>query len=93
MCCLSFPDYLRIMSQVLLQTYIESLRARIGQTFSVNHHGGVKTIKGDREKVRHRETISLQIHCNVFRKTDLSSFNQQIRSCKTVIKSLQLFWT
>ena len=58
MCCLSFPDNLRIMSQVLLQTYIESLRARIGQTFSVNHHGGVKTIKGDRDKVRHRETIS-----------------------------------
>ena len=39
------------------------------------------------------ETISRQIHCDVFRKTDLSSFNQQIRSCKTVIKSLQLFWT
>ena len=42
------------MSKVLLQTYIESLRARTGQTFSVNHHGGVKTIKGDREKVRQR---------------------------------------
>ena len=55
--CVNCHDYLRVMSQVLLQTYIESLRARTGQTFSVNHHGGVKTIKGDREKVRHRETI------------------------------------
>ena len=51
MCCVNCPDYLRIVSQVILQTYIESLRARTGQTFSVNHHGGVKTIAGDKGKV------------------------------------------
>ena len=33
--------------EVILQTYIESLRAKIGVTISVNHHGNVKTINND----------------------------------------------
>ena len=85
---MNYPDYLRVMSQVILQTYIESLRARTGQIISVNHHGGVKTITG--EKVIICEMFN--IDCAVCRKADHpNSSNQQIRSCKTIIKSLQLF--
>ena len=32
-------------AEVLLQTYIESLRARAGQSISVNHHGRAVDIK------------------------------------------------
>ena len=55
------PGYLLIVSQVILQTYIESLRARTGQTFSVNHHGGVKTITG--EKVKRCEIFNIDCDC------------------------------
>lgn len=36
---------MKLLTEVILQTYIESLRAKVGVTFNVNHHGRVKTIK------------------------------------------------